>query len=291
MLTISDRHQPTWNLMGDYFTFTPNSRDLRNFELDMKTLNPPMLRDAIAEAIKAKKVDTIYYTDQRRAIHEIYTRKIKEFSSIYPFFFTVENALRSCLADHLERFFGRMDWWVIIRDAIVNGDGPETFNDETVEMFEEPRSIIRGKKVTPALVALIFKTINDLRENSSFASKISGDDKSDEFYYCLTLGQIWKIIDVGWTIIRPMFCDDASLTHMLTRKIFNDWMRVIKDARNDLFHSNPIRNRIIVISCAEKLMNCLDFHLGDFDIALGDVQYVRPQPGVRREKRHGLPGR
>ncbi|SEI11698.1 hypothetical protein SAMN05216228_101332 [Rhizobium tibeticum] len=54
-------------------------------------------------------------------IHRIYTRKVEEFSSFYPFVFAVENALRSVLADYLEERFGRMDWWTLIRNARLNG--------------------------------------------------------------------------------------------------------------------------------------------------------------------------
>jgi|GEM_PF-3357244 len=49
------------------------------------------------------------------------TPAIKEFSSIYPIVFGVENALRSVMADYLEETFGRMDWRTLIRDARANG--------------------------------------------------------------------------------------------------------------------------------------------------------------------------
>lgn len=290
MFQISDRHQPTWDLMAQYFTFTPNSRDLRAFYADMKTLNPVVLRDAITECIAINDDNRIDYTKQRAFIHKVYNRRIKEFSAVYPLIFTAENALRSHLADHMESLTGRMDWWAMIRDAIIRGDDPSVFDDKTVKYGEQPRAIIRGVAVTPAFVKYVFKIIGDQLNNSTTRAQIIGAGRQDEFYYLLTLGELWLLIDKGWSICRTMFCPDADLDEPLTRKIFNDEMRVIKEARNDLFHSKPISNRLVMIACVEKILNCLNFHFGDYDASLASTQYLRPSTIVVRQGRHLLPG-
>lgn len=82
MFKISARHQPTWELMAKYFTFTPNSRDLRALDADMQTLNPAVLRDAITECIAINDGNRIEYTQQRAFVHKVYGRRIKEFSAI-----------------------------------------------------------------------------------------------------------------------------------------------------------------------------------------------------------------
>lgn len=276
--------------MAKYFTFTPNSRDIRAFEADMKTLNPVVLRDAITECIAINDGNRIDYTNQRAFVHKVYNRRIKEFSAVYPLIFAVENALRSHLADHMESLTGRMDWWVIIRDAINRGDDPSVFDDKTTKHGEQPRAIIRGVVVTPAFVKTVFKVIRDLLENSTTCAQIVGTGRQDEFYYFLTLGELWRLIDKGWSVCRPMFCSDADLGEPLTRKIFNDEMRVIKAARNDLFHSKPISNRLVLIACVEKVLNCLNFHVGDYDTSLASTQYLRPSALVVRQSRHLLPG-
>lgn len=121
MSSITKRHVPTSQLLGEYLTFVPTPQQVDHFKADMRTLNPTLLRDSIREGVEVRALQQIPVQDQRREIHRIYTRKVKEFSSIYPFVFAVENALRSVLADYLEERFGRMDWWTLIRDAKARG--------------------------------------------------------------------------------------------------------------------------------------------------------------------------
>lgn len=286
MFTISSRHSATWDAMSQYFTFTPNSKDLRALEADMRTLNPTVLRDAITECIAVNKQNRIHYLSQRSFIHNAYNRRIKEFAAVYPFIFTLENALRSHLADHMEKLTNRMDWWVIIRDAVVDGGDPSIFSAAN----NPEKAFIRGLEVPPQFVAYLFKIMKDLLDNKDTASQIMGQSRSDEFYYAITLGELWRLIDKGWSFCREMFCPDAELNAPFTRKIFNDELRVIKEARNNLYHSKPITNRTKMIECVEKILNCLNFHLADYDACLALAQYTRPTARVQREKRHLLPG-
>ncbi|MGR9221202.1 hypothetical protein ACU8OK_26885 (plasmid) [Rhizobium leguminosarum] len=131
------------------------------------------------------------------AIHRIYTRKVKEFSSIYPFVFGVENALRSVLADYLEERFGRMDWWVLLRNARQNGQVYTAFPN------------ILGTPVNPAFVKAVCLARIDNMVNPQHIKDVTGNNKSDEFYYCLTLGELWKIMEADWLLIRDMFASDA----------------------------------------------------------------------------------
>ena len=99
MSSVTRRHVPTSQLLGEYLTFVPTP--------------------SIREGVQVQALQQIPIHEQRLAIHRIYTRKVKEFSSIYPFVFGVENALRSVLADYLEERFGQMDWWVLIRNTFA----------------------------------------------------------------------------------------------------------------------------------------------------------------------------
>jgi hypothetical protein len=290
MYDLSKRHLPTRDLLAEFCTFVPNSRDQRNFETDMRTLNPLTLRDSILECIEASRIAAVPYTEQRGLIHRVYVRKVKEFAAVYPAIYAVENALRSALADHLEKVIGRMDWWVLVRNAVAQGKGPETFDYEGGGRGSEPRSLIHGTITTRAFAKYIHHVLGELLQNKDHARRLLGPNRTDEFYYCLSLGELWKLIDLGWGITRGMFAADDDLGSQLTRKIFNDEMRVLKEARNRLFHSNPISNRVVVTQCAEKLLDYLDFHFGDYDLALSRAQYVRPAPVIVRTGRHALPG-
>lgn len=67
-------------------------------------------------------------------------------------------------------------------------------------------------------------------------------------------------------------------------------LRVIKKTRNELFHSNPIKDRKKIVEACERMLNGLQFHLGDYDHDLGAAQYVRvPRPSQGRRATSSRP--
>lgn len=68
-------------------------------------------------------------------------------------------------------------------------------------------------------------------------------------------------------------------------------MWVIKETRNELFHSNPIKDRKKIVDSCEPTLNGLQFHLGDYDHDLGAAQYVRVPATVAKAQRHIIPAR
>lgn len=278
MSSITKRHVPTSQLLGEYLTFVPTPQQVDEFRIDMRTLNPTLLRDAIREGVQVRALQTIPTHKQRLVIHRIYTRKMKEFSSIYPFVFGVENALRSVLADYLEETFGRMDWWALIRDGRLNGLDYTAFPS------------IRNVPVNAGFVKAVWRVFDNMKNPQHIAS-VTGANKSDEFYYCLTLGELWSIMQADWVLIRPMFASDADLGFAFTKTMFMDTMRIIKETRNELFHSNPIKDRRKIVEGCERILNGLQFHLGDYDSDLGSAAYVRVPASVLRAPRHVIPAR
>ncbi|MBY5690351.1 hypothetical protein HFO41_16185 [Rhizobium leguminosarum] len=278
MSSVTKRHVPTSQLLGEYLTFVPTPQQVDHFKADMRTLNPTLLRDSIREGVQVQALQQIPIHEQRLAIHRIYTRKVKEFSSIYPFVFGVENALRSVLADYLEERFGRMDWWVLIRNARQNGQAYTAFPN------------ILGTPVNPAFVKAVWRVFDNM-VNPQHIKDVTGNNKSDEFYYCLTLGELWKIMEADWLLIRDMFASDAVLGFTFTKTMFIDTMRVIKETRNELFHSNPIKDRKKIVEACERILDGLQFHLGDYDTDLGAATYVRVPSTVLRQPRHVIPAR
>jgi hypothetical protein len=277
-MSVLKRHIPTRELLGEYLTLSPTPQQVALFEADMRTLNPTLLRDSIREAKATKDLANTSLGEQRNIIHRIYTRKVKEFSSLYPVVFAVENALRSALADHLGDHFGRMDWWVVVRDAALAGQDHKAFQH------------MCGRPVARDFLRQSFFIMNKLIGNSQ-AADIRGADRTDHMYYHLTMGDLTNLIDGGWSTCRPMFRDDATLGFRLDRTSFATTSTLIRDARNALYHSNPIRNRPTVFAACERVLNALDFHLGDYDADLKDTTYTRVAPLVARAARHCLPAR
>lgn len=277
-MSISKRHVPTRELLGEYLTFTPRSREVDLLDTDMRTLNPTLLRDAIREATGTRRLRAVPPEEQRSLVHQIYTRKIKEFSSLYPFVFAVENGLRSALAEQSGAKFGATHWWTLIRDGRANGQTPQHFPN----VWTVP--------VSTAFVKAVWRAFDNMT-NPGHVKAMSGPDRTDEFFYSLSLGDLWGILGADWAMTRGMFCSDAELGFKLNRKTFDDTMRVVKDARNELYHSNPIKDRTKVVEACERLLNGLNVHLGDYDTDLGASQYVRVPPTVARLTRHVIPAR
>jgi hypothetical protein len=274
--TIPDRHAIVRQLWGEYLTFTPGCRDRELFDADMRSMNPVLLADALKEGIGAQRGRVPPAQEQRRSIHQIYARKVKELSSLYPFIFAVENGLRSALADQSAAKFGRMDWWVLIRDARAAGLDHTSF----------PR--IGTTIVNSGFVQAVFRVF-DVMTNPVHIRSVAGDEKSDEFYYTLSLGDLWSILRYDWDMTRAMFCSDKELGMKLDIKVFNDTMRVIKDARNEIYHSNPTSHRTQVVVACERLLNGLNVHLGDYDADIGAAHAKRVPATVKRSARHLVP--
>jgi hypothetical protein len=172
-----------------------------------------------------------------------------------------------------------MDWWVVVREAIIVGQDHTHFAN------------ICGRPTTQEFIKQAFFTIEKLLDVSQLARKIMGTDLTDEFYYCLTIGELARLMITDWTLIRQMFRDDATIGYRLDLNAFKTNMTLIRDARNELFHSNPIKNRKAVFEVSERILNSLDFHLGDYDCDLRDAQFTRISATVIRMERHYLPAR
>lgn len=277
-MPFSKRHVTTRDLLGEYLTYTPGVRDTELLYADLRAMNPTLLADAIREATAVRRRAPIPPGQQRRAVHQIYARKVKELSSLYPFVFAVENGLRSALADHSTAKFGRVDWWTLIRD------GRDAGKDHTA--FPHIATV----PVSSAFVQSVFQAFANMG-NPAHQASMTGPDRTDEFYYTLSLGDLWKILRKDWSLTRGMFCSDREMGLKFDKNAFDDTMRVIKDARNEIFHSNPIKHRSTVVEACERILNGLNVHLGDFDVDLGAAQAGRVVPSVARTARHLVPAR
>ncbi|WP_288429372.1 hypothetical protein [uncultured Agrobacterium sp.] len=245
------RHAAIAELLGTYLTFTPNTRQIEAFHADLRVLHPELLKASIKEALSAVDKVSVETALQRITIHAIYNRKTKELASLYPVIFALENSMRSSLSEFLGNYFGRVDWWVVIRDAHLAGKTYKSFVNVA----------INGRLTTVDFIKQCFFTMEHLLK--SHEACISGPDKNDEFYYCLTIGDLTRLMLTDWSTIRKMFREDRIIGFKLDHYNFKSSMNLIRDARNALYHSNPISNRRAVYAASERILNALDFHLGD----------------------------
>lgn len=283
-MSVVKRRISIENLLGTYLSFTPKPTEVDLFYADIRTLNTTLLHDAIEECLETQKLSRGGAEQQRAEIYRVYIRKTKELASLYPFIFAVESALRSAAAEHYPNVFRSSDWWTVIRDKYNEGGSARDFQKD-----KNGKMNIRGIKVNPAFIKSLFSSIEKIgKKNSHF---IQGNDNTDELYSCITLNDLCKIIHSDWEISKGMFYSYISDGNILDKKYFIDNTNNIIKTRNELFHSNPVKERAKIYRSCEKILDTLGFHIGTYDENLRQSQYIRTTPEINICNRHIIPAR
>lgn len=277
-MSISKEDVSIGEVLGAYLSYTPTYTETEHFWADIGCLNHTLLYDAIVECRDAEKVPAgAEPQTKRQKIHDVYVRKIKELSSLYPFFFSVENALRALAGRKYHEAFGDPYWWQEITNAYENNLTHEDF-PLVVEDKREFR-ILKGVLVNPIFVKDCLFVVGGMAKRQR--NDLNYEDcPASMFYEKMTIKGLMDIISADYRL--------CSLPSM-TKNDFVNAMNKIHKARNELYHSNPIKNRNQVFSSCERVLDAINFHLGSFDEALKSSNFVRSSPGIKRKPRHCIP--
>lgn len=276
-MTILKREITLSEALGAYLCYTPGTAETDGFRADLRTLNHTLLHDSIQECQQAEKVkDAAKTVPKRQLIHQVYTRKVKELAALYPFLFATENALRAIASESYSQLFKDPFWWRDITLAVSAGRTDAYFTAKG-----DGKKRVRKVPVNPSFVSSCFYAAE------KFTPKQMGilahvDCPSTKFYDEMTIRNLFNLIDA-----------DLSLCPIggLQRKQFKNHMMIICDARNEVFHGNPIKNRSSLFTACETVLDAACFHLGDFDEALRNATYTRQTPSKKRNDKHLLPPR
>lgn len=274
-MSVAKREISLTEALGRYLSYTPNYAETEQFRTDLRTMNHTLLRDSIEECLQARKAPgEVPAQTKRQLMHDVYTRKIKELASLYPFLFAVENALRSVAAERYTESFKNPFWWRVFHNFILNGKGASDF-----KVNQDGKKRVHNTPVNPAFVKEVFISIERMSQSQR---NILSDASctSMAFYEEITLRNLANIISADW-----LLCPLAGLK----KSDFNSHISTICNARNEIFHSNPIKNRATVFTACERILDSVDVHLGDFDQRVRHVSYTRPSPSIRRNSRHCIP--
>lgn len=274
-MSIVKRDISLEEVLGTYLDYTPSYAETERFRSDLRTLNHTLLRDAILECTNSPNLATgAPANTKRHLMHGVYTRKVKELASLYPFLFAVENALRAVAAERYKNVFGREYWWKIFTTAHAAGKGESSF-----PLDKKGKKNVHTIPVNPAFIRDVLYGVSEMppRKRSNL---LEDDALPSQFYEALTLRQLGRIMSADWTV--------ASLG-TLKKKDFITHMGTICIARNELFHGNPIKSRATVFTACEYILDSIDVHMGDFDEALKETSYVRQTPTIPRVGRHCIP--
>ncbi len=281
-MAIAKRHVDVEELLGIFLRFTPHAADTDLFRADMRILNPVQLKDAIKECHATTNIDRQPGMAQRAEIHRVYTRKTKELASLYPFIFSLENALRHAAAAHYGGVFGTDSWWIIIRDKCEIGQDERAF-----PLDRTGKKRIHGVQVTPKFVEQLCRNFSQFTNRQK--RSLRGADVIDEFYLCLSLGSLFNLIEADWVRARGMFVSDERLGRTLRKSDLVNSFKIIGEARNELFHSRSIGDIAKVARACENTLDKLGFHLSDFDNHVANTHITRAPLTIARCGYHLVP--
>lgn len=281
-MTITKRHVDVEHLLGLYLNFVPGPAQADLFRADMRVMNPVLLKDAIKECTATRGTQKIHRMDHRVAIQGVYTRKTKELAALYPFLFSVENALRLAAAQHYGTVFGNDSWWTVIRDKVFEGMDEKCFPTNANQ-----KKNIRGTPVNPKFIKELFYSIGNMPKAGR--NELTNPSTDDALYLNLSLGSLFNLIDADWEISRDMFLSDQALGLKLRKNDIKTAGQIVKSARNELFHGKPIGDVSKVARACENLLDKVGFHMGDFDTRLSKSQITRPQAIIPRRGHHSYP--
>ncbi|MCF7699951.1 hypothetical protein [Loktanella sp. M215] len=276
-MTIFKREISLSEVLGTYLCYTPGTAETDEFRADLRTLNHTLLRDSIQECHQAEKEkDTANAGSKRHLIHQAYTRKVKELAALYPFLFATENALRAIASESYSQLFKDAYWWRDILSAVKAGQTEAHFLAKG-----DGKKRVRNIPVNSAFVSACFFATTKFSVKQMRTLE-DAECPSTKFYDEMTIRHLFNLIDADLSL-----CPIGNLQ----RQQFKNHMMIICDARNEVFHGNPIKNRSSLFTACEIVLDAACFHLGDFDEALRNATYTRQTPSKRRNAKHLLPPR
>jgi hypothetical protein len=209
--------------------------------------------------------------DWRPAIFQVYNRKVAEHAQLFPIFHSFETAFRSIVAATLEDHYAEKIWW-----------GPI---DRQIRAKKRAGAIrkIGQRKITSdtanAIAQLIFAIDGpELKRNS-----VGGLANGFQFLECCDLAHVARLIEEHWTIFAPMFVRNKnrlSLSHFKTK------FRIVREARNDVYHHKSVARMTGVVTNAEDLLDYLGFSLRFVFDKVMDTAPQEPRFVIAIEKRH-----
>lgn len=275
ILTVVKNQVEISELFDTYLKFTPTPNQIAEFEADIRKLHPTVLYDSVREAEEGSAFKTIPQKAYRHAIHGIYTRKLKELASLYPFLFAAESALRARMAERMEQLTGRKTWWNPVLAELRGGRDVRRLP----QLYALP--------TTGRFLKVIASIVYEIEGKNLDKNKLVDIGDGLTFLCGSTFGQLRYLILEGWSnfesIFRPAI---ESGLKRLTKEEIDVTLKIMLEARNELYHHNPIKERQKVVTACELVLDYLDLHLGSLDQDLQSITYTRPTFSVTRARRH-----
>jgi hypothetical protein len=231
----------------NYLPFTPTPGQVDDFKRDLSLVSPYLMEASLVEVKNGALGKALSRgQDWRPAIFQIYNRKVAEHAQLFPVFHSFETAFRSTLAVALEDYYQLPKWWDIIYQRLRSGAEARTI------------TIINGKKIATDASHSIGEIIYAIDGDRFQRNLVSSFSNGFQFLECCELSHVARLIEDHWFLFAPKFVrrkNKLSLEHFKTK------FKLVREARNDVYHHKSVARMTDVVTHAEDLLDYLGFSL------------------------------
>ncbi|UPK35485.1 hypothetical protein IVB18_47360 [Bradyrhizobium sp. 186] len=231
----------------NYLPFTPTPGQVDDFKKDLSLVSPYLMEASLVEVKNGALGKTLSQgKDWRPAIFQVYNRKVAEHAQLFPVFHSFETAFRSTVAVALEEYYQIPQWWDIIYKRLRAAGDARTITQ------------INGKKIATDASHSIGEIIFAIDGQRFQRCLVSGFSNGFQFLECCELSHVARLIEDHWFLFAPKFTrkkNKLSLVH------FKAKFKVVREARNDVYHRKSVARMTGVVSHAEDLLDYLGFSL------------------------------
>jgi hypothetical protein len=262
-----------------YLPFTPTEEQITTFKTDLSLVSPYLMEAALVEIKKGSlgKAPQIS-SDWRPALFKVYNRKVAEHAQLFGVFHSFETAFRSTVAVSLEQHFQEKRWWRPVYDAMRANQRPRT-----VRLIG--RVPISGNKANT--IGEIIQAIDGER----FQRDIVGHfGNGFQFVEACDLNHIARLIEDHWAVFAQRFeraaPPPATGVNRLSLDHFKQKFKIIREARNDVYHHKSVAQMTDVVLQAEDLLDYLDYSLKFVHTKIEEASPTKPRFSVDIGQRH-----
>jgi hypothetical protein len=230
-----------------YLPFTPTAGQVDDFKKDLSLVSPYLMEASLVEVKNGAQGKTLSQgKDWRPAIFQVYNRKVAEHAQLFPVFHSFETAFRSTVAVTLEDYYQTPKWWDVIYRRLRSGGDARTI------------TVINGKKIATDASHSIGEIIYAIDGERFQRNLVANFSNGFQFLEACELSHVARLIEDHWFLFAPKFTrkkNKLSLDHFKTK------FKVVREARNDVYHHKSVARMAGVVGHAEDLLDYLGFSL------------------------------
>lgn len=227
------------NLFVHHLHFTPTPDDTRQFEADLAVISPSLMKASLIE-LSAGTWRPAGGKGWRKAMFDIYNRKVAEHAKLFPVFHCFETAFRSHAAVVIEEQYKIPQWWGPLYKELNGG----------------PQASIIG--VQQSVNAERRKAIRIMVGNMMSYVNVMACQDGYELLENAELADIKRIILAHWPIFKAPFRIKGN---PISENVFRDKFDKVRLARNDVYHHKSFGGMTDVYDNANDLLRCINFSL------------------------------